>query len=196
MKSCCCNSLRHSGNRAVSPTDVGAAVPARAEASTQTELQMVDAGFQVPDCRKCLGPLSEARRDGPLPCRMCAVLEDLCWQVEEIGEEVSRQRSIRENEREIDRVFSETQQLEEPQSPPAMEKQAVSTSTIKVSKTSGEGWKLMTSSTKRKAPAPPKNLQVQNRLTALKIEEETDMPTNKGPGSPNRKPCKATRKKQ
>lgn len=78
------------------------------------------------------------------------------------------------DEREIDTVFSETQQIEDPQSPTAMNKQAMSTPTIKVNKTSGkgEGWKQKTSSTKRKAPAPPKNLQLQNRLIALKTEEE------------------------
>lgn len=120
-----------------SPIYVEAAVPARAEASTQADFQMVDG------------------------------------------------------------VFPETQQLEESQSPLAMKKQAVSTPTIKVSKTSGEGegWKWMTSSTKRKALAPPNNLRLQNRLTALKIEEEPDVPTSKGPDSPNHDPCKATRKK-
>lgn len=47
----------------VSPVDVGAAVPARADASTRTELQVADAALQVPGCRECLGPLPEARRD-------------------------------------------------------------------------------------------------------------------------------------
>ena len=71
---------------AVSPIDVGVAVPARAEASTQTELQMADAALQVPGGRKCLGPLSEAKRDGPLPCRRCAILEELCCPLKEIRE--------------------------------------------------------------------------------------------------------------
>lgn len=123
-------------------------------------------------------------------------MDELCCQLEEIREEVSRLRSIREDEREIDRVFSETQQLEKPQSPPAMERQALPTHTIKVSKTSEEeeGW--MTSSTKRKVPAQPKNLQLQNRLTVLKTEKEPDVPASKGPGSPTCKPCKTTRKKR
>lgn len=40
-------------------------------------------------------------------------MEELCCQVEEIQEELSRLRSIKE-EREIDMIFSETQQLEKP----------------------------------------------------------------------------------
>lgn len=68
----------HGGNRAVSPTDEGTAVPARAEASTQTELQMLDAALQVPGCRKYQGPLFEARAYNPLVCRRCAVMKELC----------------------------------------------------------------------------------------------------------------------
>ena len=108
--------------------------------------------------------------------------------MEELWEEVNRLRSIREDEREIDRIFSETQQLEEPQTPSVLQKQAVSGE--------GEGWKLVTSGTKRKAPVPPKGLQLQNRFTALKVEEDPHVPTSKGPGPPNPKPCKTTRKKQ
>lgn len=94
-----------------------------------------------------------------------------CFQVEELGKEVSRLHNIIKDEREIDTIFSEMRQLEEPHAPSAMEKQEVSSPTIKVSATSGagEGWKLVTSGTKRKAPAPPKSLQLQNRFTALKI---------------------------
>ena len=149
--------------------DVGAAVPARVEACTQTELQMVDAAPQVPGCRSC------------------AVLEELCLQVEELWEEVSRLCSIREAERETDRIFSATQQLEKPQHPSAVEKQVVSTPTTKGSETSreGEGSKLVTSDTKRKDLAPPKGLQLQNRFIALKVEEEPDVPTSKVSGPPN-----------
>lgn len=88
---------------------------------------MADAASQVPDCRECLGPASEARRDAPLSCRRCAVLEDLCCQVKELQEEVSRLCSTREDEREVERIFSETQQLEKPQTPSAEQKQAAST---------------------------------------------------------------------
>lgn len=37
------------------------------------QLQTAEAAHQVPDCRKCLGPLSDARRDGLLPCRRSAI---------------------------------------------------------------------------------------------------------------------------
>ncbi|XP_059689533.1 uncharacterized protein LOC132320699 [Gavia stellata] len=61
--------------------------------------------------------------------RRYAALGDLCCQEEELQEEVSRLCSIREEEREIDGIFSETQQLEEP---PPPEKLAVSTPNMKV----------------------------------------------------------------
>lgn len=53
--------------------------------------------------------------------------------------EVSGLCSIREDKRETDRVFSETEQFEEPQTPTAREEVAVSSPTVKVSVTSGEG---------------------------------------------------------
>ncbi|KAK4826426.1 hypothetical protein QYF61_008959 [Mycteria americana] len=95
-----------------------------------TELQMVDAALQVPGCTGCLGPASDPG-EITVSCRRCAVLENLCHQGEELQEEVSRLRSIREDEREIDGIISESQQLEDPQPPSAVEKQAVSTPNIK-----------------------------------------------------------------
>lgn len=58
-------------------------------------------------------------------------MKELCYQVEELWEEVSRLCSIREDKREIDKIFSETQQLEEPQASTAVETQAVSTPNTK-----------------------------------------------------------------
>jgi len=51
--------------------------------------------------------------------------------------------------------------------------QAVYSLSIEVSATfvEGKGWKLVTSGTKRKAPVPPKGLQLPNSFTALKFEE-------------------------
>lgn len=86
--------------RAHCPAGVGAAVAVRAGALTQTQLQMIDAAPHVSGCRDRLGPLLEARRDGPLSCRWCAGFGELCCQVEELKEEVSRLCSIREDERE------------------------------------------------------------------------------------------------
>ncbi|KAK4817110.1 hypothetical protein QYF61_027973 [Mycteria americana] len=74
----------------------------KVKASTKTELRMVDAALQAPGCREHLGPLSDARRHGPLSFSGGAPsLEELCRQVEELQEEVSRLRSIREGKREM-----------------------------------------------------------------------------------------------
>ena len=123
--------------------------------------------------------------------------EELCHQVEELRDKVSRLHGIREDEREMDRIFSETQQLEDPQTPAAVETQTAPIPTIMVSATSGEGegWQLVPSGTKRKAPAPPKGLQLQNRFTTLKAEEEPDMLSSRSCGSPDPKSCKTPRRK-
>ena len=73
----------------------------------------------------------------------------------------------------------------------------MSTLTIQVSKNfeEGEGWKLVTSGTNRKAPAPPNGLKLQNRCTALKAEEDLDMPTSEEPSPPNPKRCKGYQEK-
>lgn len=41
--------------RAVSPADVGAAAPARAEVSMWTQLRVADAALQVPACTSSVG---------------------------------------------------------------------------------------------------------------------------------------------
>uniref|UniRef100_A0A8B9SEV8 Solute carrier family 12 member 2 n=1 Tax=Apteryx owenii TaxID=8824 RepID=A0A8B9SEV8_APTOW len=85
-----------------------------------TDPLTVDAALQVSGCRECLGPLREAWAGSQLSCRRCAAVGELCRQVRELREEVSRLRSIREDEQEIDRVFLETVQLEESQPPTAV----------------------------------------------------------------------------
>lgn len=57
-----------------------------------------------------------------------------------------------------------------------------------------EGGNLVASGTKRKVSSPSVGLQMQNRFTLLKVEEMSDVPASKDPGSPNSKSCKATRK--
>lgn len=54
----------------------------------------------------------------------------------------------------------------------------------------------MPSGTKRKAPAPPKGLQLQNRFTTLKVEEEPDMVSSRSCGPPDPKSYKTPRRKQ
>lgn len=83
-----------------------------------------------------------------------------------------RLHSIREEERETDRTFSETQQLEKPPTPLAAEKLAVFIPNMKVSVTSGEWkrWKQVSYETKRKALSSPKGLQLHCRFSILKAE--------------------------
>ena len=45
---------------------------------------------------------------GFLAHRRCAVIKDLCRQVKELQEEVSSLNSIRDKEKEIDQIFSNT----------------------------------------------------------------------------------------
>lgn len=65
------------------PADVGAAAPARAEVLMQTELWVMGTALQAPGCRECLGPPSEAGREGPLSCRRF-VLEEVWCKVKEL----------------------------------------------------------------------------------------------------------------
>ena len=65
-------------HRMVSPAGVGAAVPTRAEAPTQTQLQITDAALQAPGCSECLGPLWYQEK-------WTSVLQKLC----SLGEAVS-----------------------------------------------------------------------------------------------------------
>lgn len=75
--------------------------------------------LQVWGCRECLWSLAKAGAAGDdFPARRrYAVIKDLCHQVKELQEEVSSLHSIRDNEKEIDQIFSNTQQLQEPKLP-------------------------------------------------------------------------------
>ena len=61
-----------------------------------------------------------AVEDGLEACRRCALLEDLCCQVRELWEAVTRVHSIRDDEKEINRTLSETSQIQEPNFPTAL----------------------------------------------------------------------------
>lgn len=67
-----------------------------------------------------------------------------------------------------------------------MEKQVVSSPTTKGRETSGEGegWKLVTSDTKRKGLAP-QGLQLLNGFISLKAEKKPDVPTTEVSGPPS-----------
>ena len=105
--------------RAQSPATAGPTNPVTSEASTQRELQKENAALQVRGCRECLWPLAKAGAagDGFRAHRRCAVIKDLCHQVKELQEEVSSLHSIRDNEKEIDQIFSNALQLQEPRLP-------------------------------------------------------------------------------
>ncbi|XP_068782230.1 uncharacterized protein [Struthio camelus] len=183
--------------RARSPVAAGGAALAVSEASTQTDPQTADAALQVSGCRQCLGPLREAWADSQLSCVRCAVVDQLRHQIKELQEEVSRLRSIREDEREIDRVFSEIVQLRESPAPTAAEVSEGSAPCVKVHHNAvEEGWKLVTSRRRRKALAPPQDLPLKNKFSALQAEEELGMAPREATGLADPVPCRNPRKKR
>lgn len=126
-------------------------------------------------------PLHEAGADNHSFCRRC-VGDELCHQVKELQEEVSRLCSIHENEQEIDRLFSETLQSQESQPPFAVEMQVGSEPCQALSQRSVEyeGWKLATACTRKKAPPSPETLKMTsrtgtfyNRYEALELEGQS-----------------------
>jgi len=90
-----------------------------------------------------------------------------------LQDKVSRLHSVREDGREMDRVFPGTQQLEDRPTPAAAETQTAPIPTLMESATSGEsgGWKLVPPGNKRKAPAPPKSLQIGSPPSKLKRQQ-------------------------
>lgn len=93
--------------------------------------------------------------DGLLASRRVVLIEDLCHQLNELWEQVSRLHSIRGNKKEINQVLSETLQLLKPESSTAAGGQAESLCIRLESRNShdGESWNLVSSSPGRKAPA-------------------------------------------
>lgn len=83
--------------------------------STQARLLKEDEALQVWSYRG-LGPPTEvagAEEDGLLACRRCVLGEGLCHQVKELQEEVITVQHQR-LQKEMDQIFSETLQLQEP----------------------------------------------------------------------------------
>lgn len=155
--------------RACSLVAVEVAMSTVLEASTQTDLLRADIALQVTGCRKCVVVLCEAGVDSHLFCRRCVVVE-LCCQVGELKDEVSMLCSIHKGEQEIDRILSETLQSY----PTMVEMQVGSVPRQSVSQKSvgDERWKLVTLCSRRKAPAPPEDLQLKNRFSAFQAEAE------------------------
>ena len=98
----------------------------------------------------------------------CVLVEGLCQQVK-LLQEVIRLFSITDREKEIDWIFSETLQIQEPEHPAVLrERQAES---VLVGLGKGDDWQLVTSGKRRKVPAPPVHLQLQNTFIALVADE-------------------------
>lgn len=117
-------------HRAHSPADAGAAVTAMVEVSTQRELQVVDTALEVPGCRECLRLGEVVFFPGVLLLQSCATKR------RSYGKE-----SAPETMREVDRIFSETLWLQEPQTPTAGETQveSVPSRTVSANSEVGEG---------------------------------------------------------
>jgi len=100
--------------------------------------------------------------DGLLASGRVVLIEDLCHQLHELWEQVSRLQSIRDDEKEISQVLSKTMQLRKPEPSTAAEGQAESLC-VRLEGGNchdGEGWKLVTSGPGGKAPAPHADLQL------------------------------------
>lgn len=78
------------------------------------------------------------------------------------------------NEREGEKIFSETLQLHESQHPLTVEMQVGYVPCEKINQKSVEddAWKLVTPHIRRKALAPPEDLQLMNTFSALQTEEK------------------------
>lgn len=113
------------------------------EALIKLELQKEDAALQVSDCRKLWDHSLRPGKIHLLAYRRPAAVAELCCQVKELQVEVSRLCIIREDEKEIDQLFSDTLLLQVPKLPTVAEE------SVPV-RLDGKGWKLVTSDTKRK----------------------------------------------
>lgn len=76
---------------------------------------MVDANLQVPGykgVRECLGSLPDVRRNSPLCYWKCAVLDECCYQMKDLQEELLKLCIFKEIVREIGKVVSDMQHFE------------------------------------------------------------------------------------
>lgn len=108
------------GSRTRSPALTGDNALGTLEALIQTELGWGGVGWEddtswVSGCRECLGPLYGTGGSGGISCERCTLVEMLSHQVKEMQEEVSRLQIIGEDNEEIDRVFAETLQRQQPE---------------------------------------------------------------------------------
>lgn len=110
-----------------------------------------------------------AVEDGLEAWGRCALVEELCCQVRELWEAVTRVHSIGDDEKEINRTFSETPQVQEPNFPTALKEGQAEFLPIRFGSGDSQRWLNLAaiSGTRGKAPVPHEGLQLQDRLGAL-----------------------------
>ncbi|XP_074991813.1 uncharacterized protein LOC142074828 isoform X2 [Calonectris borealis] len=162
--------------KAVSSAAPELLAPSRTNAATQTELLFRHAPTQVSGCGMCEGIFLEVESDCKQDCGRCDQIDELLCLVAELQEEVSRLRSIRESEKEIDQ-WSRTL-------PSMMHRSQLSVATMEAGPGSAlcqeegsvtrdkEGWKKVTAQSGKRNPSLPSKITLQNRYEALGTVDE------------------------
>lgn len=136
------------------------------------ELHKEAAALQVSGCRECLWPFAGAgeAEDGFAACSRSVIPEDLCFKVKDLWE---RPADFTASEKTRQRLCScyPRLQLEEPKFQLYQRRSALWVSDWEVETHNCKSWKLVTSGTRRKAPAPPEDLQLWNTFSMLRKDE-------------------------
>lgn len=146
------------------PGATGETVHSSSDSWTQMKLQE-DAALQVLSYRECLEPLDETGSHGFLACRRCAVVKELCYQVKEL--------QAKWQDRPMGWERDQLNVLWDPTASRAWvfscsrETRACPREVGKWKLYHDKMGKLMTSHTRRNAPALPEGLQLQNKFSVL-----------------------------
>lgn len=146
-------------HRIWSPSATGAIFPVTAEALTgawscRRRMQLCRSQAADAPGASCCG---WGNGNGLLASRRVLLIENLCHQLHELWEQVSRPHSIRDDKKGIKQVLSETPQLPKPEPSNAARGQAKSLCIRLESGNScdGEGWRLVTSGPGGEGPCSP-----------------------------------------
>uniref|UniRef100_A0A8B9DT06 Uncharacterized protein n=1 Tax=Anser cygnoides TaxID=8845 RepID=A0A8B9DT06_ANSCY len=185
--------------KTMASASLAASPAAVTDVATQTEGSGKRAAIQVLGCRVCpsLLSVSDSRSEG-YACGRCAQVEELLSQVAELWEEVSRLRSSRESEREIDWwrcTLPSLRQTHEPaiaQMSPATQKTKVPSSRQAVGVDLGQGgeWRQVPVWGGRRAlslPTSPSHLPLYNRYEGLEHDSQNNE-VDKSPSQLERMP--------
>lgn len=126
-------------------------------------------------------------------------MEELCPQVKEPWEEVSRLHSIRYEEKGIEQIFSEILQTQYPEIPATLKEGQAESVFIRLGNgdsLDGKGQKLVTSGIRKVAYVPLAGLQLWNMFSALASDEGIGALSNKATKSDEPESCRSTRRKQ